>query len=474
MGNLRLGGCLLGTLGLLGCFGTEEPKGKELPPGTDLSGSWYVQEEVSGNCPGSDYPEQNAYWMEVEQTGSALLLTQDGAAPVEGSLSGSTLTWSGTRQSNSGTVSIEFSGTMSGADAGSGVATWSWTDGSSECSGTTRVTLSKPATMGLALQGTLFGLATDAADKPLGWFAVPLHQRGDKLEGQLRGRLGTSSIGCAALSGVSTDSGLSLGDEMGQFTLEGSVESTDNTIRGTLLKDGIEGTFIARLVQPHTLTPSASTPLAGVDTGLAFDGELLWSAATMASTATDLQLFSFATDGTPTANVELLPYTDVAGLAAADGGFWMLSRGGGSKLTRYSGQPLAASQQLPLTDAMPNGVAASPEWVWWFGGDYGEVLQRAPAAGGAPQELALLGSGSDSLTYFDHSLWLLASVTTFDCSAPELEGELHDVFVLDGTGTPQALYSLQNMGPIATDGDSLWVFEPSLGGTGTLVTYALP
>jgi hypothetical protein len=475
MGRVTLGGCLLAALATVGCSGSEDSPAGSLPPGTDLSGAWYVEEVVSGNCPGSNYPEEDAYWMDVQQTSDGLVLTVDGQEPVAGTLEGNTLTWEGTRQSSSGVVSISFSGSIaSDAQSGSGAATWTWTDGSLECSGTTQVTMSKPEASGQALQGTLFGLASDSAGAPMGWFILPLHQRGADLGGSFRGLLDSVSLGCTAVAGQSTSDGFSLADEFGQLALSGTLEATSHAFVGTLTYSGAQGSFVARLVNPVTLTANATATVEGVDTGLAYDGSKLWSATTMSPTVSELQLTPFDASGTSAGAVESLPYRSVSGLGASDGGFWLLSTGSGSVLARYEGQPLALARELTIDDSFPRGLASSLEWVWWLGGDYGQVLKRRPTTDGPEESLALLGTGNDHLTYFDHSVWLLPDSSAFDCSNMSVISASYDLFVVDEDGTPKALYSLDRSGAIATDGQALWLLQPSFDSPATLLTYPIP
>ena len=111
----------------------------------DLTGTWNVQETITGNCPGEDYPYSDSYVAECLQSGSDLTLmaTSNGASFV-GTIAGNVITLTGTIPAGDGVTSVDFSGTVSSdGNTVTGTATWTWTNGSSTCSGTASNTMAK-------------------------------------------------------------------------------------------------------------------------------------------------------------------------------------------------------------------------------------------------------------------------------------------------------------------------------------------
>ncbi len=114
-------------------------------PIADLTGTWTVQETINGDCQEENYPEIRTDTYIGIQTGNNLSITISSTGTnISGTISGNNVTWEGSIPDRSGTLAIDFSGTVS-ADGNTitGTGTWTWTYGSDTCSGTAEVTATK-------------------------------------------------------------------------------------------------------------------------------------------------------------------------------------------------------------------------------------------------------------------------------------------------------------------------------------------
>ncbi len=120
----------------------------------DVSGTWTVTENVSG-C-GETYTD--SFTMTVTQDGTDLtVVTGDGT--FSGSITGNTITWTGSYPEEGGTTTItSLSVTLDASgEGGTGTVEWSWSDGTETCSGTTALTLAKGTTGGTGGTGDTSG-----------------------------------------------------------------------------------------------------------------------------------------------------------------------------------------------------------------------------------------------------------------------------------------------------------------------------
>ena len=79
----------------------------------------------------------------IELNGNVLIVTADGIV-FTGTLSGTDATWTGSYDEDGGTTTEQFEVTFANNNATlSGGSTWTWTDGTTSCSGSSTITGSK-------------------------------------------------------------------------------------------------------------------------------------------------------------------------------------------------------------------------------------------------------------------------------------------------------------------------------------------
>lgn len=112
-----------------------------------LSGTWSIQESATGNCAATSYPQVRSYTALLSQIGSSFTGSPTLPGPSwQGTISGTSVSWSASRPDSGGTVAIDFSGTAAAdGSALSGTATWTWTGSGYSCNGTATVTGTRTA-----------------------------------------------------------------------------------------------------------------------------------------------------------------------------------------------------------------------------------------------------------------------------------------------------------------------------------------
>ena len=130
---------LLPTLALASLAAcADDPTGPE----GGVAGNWSVSytDDATG-CGEGIFTGTSNY--RIEQRGNALTVTIDGTV-YNGTLSGTEGTWSGSYPEDGGTTSQQFTVTFTNSNSMlSGGSTWTWTDGTGGCSGTTTITGSR-------------------------------------------------------------------------------------------------------------------------------------------------------------------------------------------------------------------------------------------------------------------------------------------------------------------------------------------
>ncbi len=106
--------------------------------GPDVSGIWTITEVVNAvDCGEGTYTD--TYTMTVTQSGNEITVLVSGLA-FTGTLEGNRLRWSGSYPEDAGITTLNADVTISDdGNSLSGSASWTWTDGSFSCSGTTQV-----------------------------------------------------------------------------------------------------------------------------------------------------------------------------------------------------------------------------------------------------------------------------------------------------------------------------------------------
>jgi len=103
------------------------------------SGDWVISAYVTTSspyCAGDNGTTQSLY-PTILQTGNNLNVTVSGAN-FTGTISGTTVSWSGSYPESSGTTSETLRGTVDNTCSSiTGTTSWTWTDGFGSCSGST-------------------------------------------------------------------------------------------------------------------------------------------------------------------------------------------------------------------------------------------------------------------------------------------------------------------------------------------------
>ncbi|MGB9496878.1 MAG: LVIVD repeat-containing protein [Dissulfuribacterales bacterium] len=212
-------------------FTLNNPQGSEL----DLTGTWSVQETITGNCPDEDYPYTNTYMAAFVQTGNHLTFTSTSTGTsLSGTISGNSITLTGTRPSEDGTISINFPGTVSSdGNTVTGTATWTWTDGSYTCSGRGTVMMARVAqSTTVNVSGTWQGSWQSSAHNINGTFSTNITQQGSVLSGTIN--VPEISMSGADLKGTVNGDIITFGDIDEKITFTGTV-SGESAASGTYI-----------------------------------------------------------------------------------------------------------------------------------------------------------------------------------------------------------------------------------------------
>ena len=115
----------------------------------DASGFWIVIENVTGNCDGDDYYDQETIIVEIEQSGTNLnYITYPGEETLEGTIEGNNITVEGQYSHGHSTNIISFSGTIdNSATVFNGTADWEDFSDTHSCSGTAVVSVAAITTV---------------------------------------------------------------------------------------------------------------------------------------------------------------------------------------------------------------------------------------------------------------------------------------------------------------------------------------
>ena len=108
-------------------------------PTVDVNGTWAITENEKPNTCGDGLESFNLH---AVQSGKNVTVTDDYSNEFSGTVCGNVLSYSGSYPDEGGTTTISLTATVSGNSV-SGSATWSWTDGYDDCSGTTVFTGAK-------------------------------------------------------------------------------------------------------------------------------------------------------------------------------------------------------------------------------------------------------------------------------------------------------------------------------------------
>jgi hypothetical protein len=119
--------------------GTSTPSGN--PDANPQSGTWNVQESITGNCP--DQETSDNYDVDVTINGDSITVVDNFGDTYSGTRNGGTFSSNGfSFFDNGGTVTVGPFAIVIESDTRMTASTsWTWSDGSQTCSGTTRAVI---------------------------------------------------------------------------------------------------------------------------------------------------------------------------------------------------------------------------------------------------------------------------------------------------------------------------------------------
>ncbi len=270
-------------LSLIGCKKSAEEISGPQNPSSDLSGTWLVDETISGNCPDVKYPFTRTDIYLVTQSGNKLtILTTSTGGSFEGTISADKVSWKMTLPESGGELKLNFSGTVStDGQSITGNATWIWSLGNLSCSGAAVISASKVTQPILDVTGEWNGTWESITTGLEGEFTTAVVQQG----GSLTGTISVLELGLnkAPLKGNVTGNTIAFGDINDQITFVGVLGEDTLTASGTYYypalgdygswtadKRGSGGSSGLQIV--------ASFPIPGepLVTDMTYDGEDLW------------------------------------------------------------------------------------------------------------------------------------------------------------------------------------------------------
>lgn len=211
----------------------------------DVSGFWIITENITGNCGGDDYTEQEIEIIEIEQSGINLIYTTyPEGKMLEGTIVGITITMEG-EFSNGGTASIiSFSGTINNTETiFNGNADWEEYSNDYNCSGTAVVSGEKAAENDEDYSGTWMGNWFSEEYGLNGSFTVNVNQTGHTLSGTIS--VPEISMSGAVLQGEVHGNVVYFGDINGIIKFAGTIDNNFSSGTYTYPVYGDEGTWTA-------------------------------------------------------------------------------------------------------------------------------------------------------------------------------------------------------------------------------------
>lgn len=112
-----------------------------IPP-VDVSGTWFARiEQNAVNCDAGEYIDAKTFLISQDDR-DITILTSTGDQ-YAGTVNGDIVEWFGSYDERGGTANYTSATMVFSADAGSGDAAWTWSNGTDSCNGTTKITLGK-------------------------------------------------------------------------------------------------------------------------------------------------------------------------------------------------------------------------------------------------------------------------------------------------------------------------------------------
>jgi len=153
-------------LAACGGGGSGNGAGGGIEPIGDLKGIWSVSEEIDNrSCTNSANLEYDNYSLSVASSVDNSVTVSDNKGTYTGALNGNILSWKGSYPNDGGIVQALVNLTItSSCNSLAGSASWSWSDGVTSCSGTTKISASREDPTGCGLPPAL-----SSPEKPAGF-----------------------------------------------------------------------------------------------------------------------------------------------------------------------------------------------------------------------------------------------------------------------------------------------------------------
>ena len=197
----------------------------------DASGFWIITENITGNCDGDNYSDQETVIVKIEQSGTDLIYTTyPGGDVMEGTINGNTISMEGEFSNGISTSIISFSGTIDNSAAVfNGTADWEEFSGDYSCSGTAVVSGEKASDTDKDYSGIWMGNWVSEEYYLSGTFSVNVTQSGHTLSGTIS--VPQISMSNAVLQGEVHGNIVYFGDIDGIIKFAGTIDN--NTSSGT-------------------------------------------------------------------------------------------------------------------------------------------------------------------------------------------------------------------------------------------------
>lgn len=193
----------------------------------DLTGVWQVEETITGNCSGEDYPYTKISVYTGSQQGNTITLCdQLEGTTMTGTLNGYTLSFTTTIPDGSGELTISFTGTCTSDGASfSGTGEWTYAESGYTCSGTSQLTGSKTDQEQLDATGSWSGTYLSEEYGFSDSFSAEIIDN----DGVLTGTISVPYIYMtdAQLEGEVNGNAITFGDIEGRITFSGIMSETD-------------------------------------------------------------------------------------------------------------------------------------------------------------------------------------------------------------------------------------------------------
>jgi hypothetical protein len=153
-------GTVMFSLAVISCGGGGDGDSDNGGTCEDASGTWNMTEVVNATDCGEDtYTENITYTVTQNGCNITVVPSSDSSLSFSGSVDNDQVSWTGSWPEDGGTTTATIDITING-DSASGSATWSWTDGSDSCDGTTQISGTRTSSGGATASVRFFNNLT--------------------------------------------------------------------------------------------------------------------------------------------------------------------------------------------------------------------------------------------------------------------------------------------------------------------------